>query len=984
MILISSRLNEQQKKAVLHTKSPILVVAGPGTGKTYVIVEKVKYLINKKLAKPDQILALTFTEKAAFEMEERVDKALPYGYFQMWISTFHSFADQILRDEITHIGLNPSFKLMSDAESTIFLRNNLFLFDLKYFRPLTSPNKFLEALLNHFSRLKDEDVNPEEYLKWAKKIQKSQKLSLEERKKYLELAKAYDFYQKLKVREGYFDFSDLIYYLLQLFRKRKSILGRYQKHFKYILVDEFQDTNIAQYELIKLLCPAMRSPNLTVVGDDSQAIYKFRGASVSNILNFMKDYPKGKLVTLKKNYRSIQPVLDASYDLIKYNDPDTLEAQLGISKQLLSQRKDSINNRAVEFYFAQNIQEEADYVSNEILKLIKAKKYSFSDFAILVRANNYAESFIRSLINSGIPYQFWGPAMLFRQPEVKDLISYLNVLVNLEDTMSLYRVLSMDVFNIDHKDLALLLYFARKTSLTLFNAIEIYLGLKQKKYYREDYLIYKKYTPRLNKSTEEKLLAVYEMIKKHLKRVRKDTAGQVLYYFMEDAKLLDKMVNYKSEKEEQIALNISKFFSRLKNYETEHEDASVFAVTDYIKMSMELGESPLVAQTDISLYDAVNILTVHATKGLEFPIVFLINLTEQRFPTMERREKIPIPDAMIKEILPKRDSHELEERRLFYVGLTRAKDKVYLTSSLFYAEGKRERKISRFVVETIGQKALTDSLEIDKDTKAQLSIFRFKQNEEKIIKKPRPESYYSFSQLQTFLLCPLQYKLKYILRIPEPQTGPISFGITIHSTLEEFYRRFLKNPKIGVSKILEIYKRQWIPIGYYSKSYHDKTKKDGEEMLRNYIKKLHNTNIKVLDLERNFRIKIKGVTITGKMDRVDKKEGNRIEIIDYKTGKKGSDNDLKKSLQLSIYLLAATSPHLYNKKPEDIDLTFYFLQHTEKFSIKLDANLPEIRDSVMKVIKKIQSTDFTKSSLKACNRCSYCQIYSDTYVSGAV
>ncbi len=365
---LSFKLNEQQKKAVLYTKGPLLVVAGAGTGKTFVIVEKIKHIINKKLAKPDQILALTFTEKASLEMEERVDKALPYGYFQMWISTFHSFADQILRDEIANIGLNPSFKLMSDAESIIYLRNNLFLFDLKYFRPLTSPNKFLEALLNHFSRLKDEDVSPEEYLQWAQKIQKTQKYSVEERKKYLELARSYDFYQKLKVKEGYFDFSDLIYYLLQLFRKRKSILSRYQKHFKYILVDEFQDTNIAQYELIKLLCPPLKNPNLTVVGDDSQAIYKFRGASVSNILNFMKDYPKGKLVTLKKNYRSIQPILDFSYRLIKHNDPDTLEAQLGISKKLTTQRREFITSRPIDFYFAEGVQEEADYVADEILK----------------------------------------------------------------------------------------------------------------------------------------------------------------------------------------------------------------------------------------------------------------------------------------------------------------------------------------------------------------------------------------------------------------------------------------------------------------------------------------------------------------------------------------------------------------------------------------------------------------------------------------
>ena len=310
-------LNDEQKKAVEYNQGPLLIVAGAGTGKTTVVVEKIKYLLKKKLAEPEEILALTFTEKAAFEMEERVDREIPYGYFQMWISTFHAFADQILKEEISHIGLSPGYRLMTEAETIIFLRKNLFLFNLNYFRPLGNPNKFLEALLDHFSRLRDEDISPEEYLKWVSRQRES-----EETKKNLELANAYKTYQTLKIKEGVMDFADLIYYLLQLFRERKNILKKYQEKFKFVLVDEFQDTNIAQYDLIKLLCPSKENFPLTVVGDDSQAIYKFRGASVSNIMSFMKDYTRAKQITLRNNYRSNQTILDKSYRLIKYNDPD--------------------------------------------------------------------------------------------------------------------------------------------------------------------------------------------------------------------------------------------------------------------------------------------------------------------------------------------------------------------------------------------------------------------------------------------------------------------------------------------------------------------------------------------------------------------------------------------------------------------------------------------------------------------------------------
>src|SRR3989338_4147684 len=273
----------------------------------------------------------------------------------MSISTFHAFADQILKENGYQIGLSPNFRLMTEAETLIFLKQNLFLFNLKYFRPLGNPNKFLEALLQHFSRLRDEDISPEDYLKWIK----TQKTETE---KYLELAEAYQTYQKLKIKEGLMDFADLVYYLLRLLYQRPNVLKRYQQKYPFVLVDEFQDTNIAQYQLIKFLCPTKKNLHLTIVADDSQAIYKFRGASVSNIISFMKDYKKAKQITLKKNYRSNQTILDSAYKLIKNNDPDTLEFRLGISKNLIAS-KSVIRNlqsfNSVNFYLAENVEEES-------------------------------------------------------------------------------------------------------------------------------------------------------------------------------------------------------------------------------------------------------------------------------------------------------------------------------------------------------------------------------------------------------------------------------------------------------------------------------------------------------------------------------------------------------------------------------------------------------------------------------------------------
>lgn len=949
-------INNEQKRAVTYNNGPLLIIAGAGTGKTTVIVEKIKSLIKKKLAKPEEILALTFTEKAAFEMEERVDREMPYGYFQMWISTFHSFADQVLKEEASQIGISPIYRLMTDAETIIFLRKNLFIFNLNYFRPLGNPNKFLEALLGHFSRLRDENISPEQYLQWAKK----QKI---EKEKYFELAGAYKTYQAIKIKENLFDFADLIYYLVELFKKRKNVLKKYREKFKYILVDEFQDTNIAQYDLLKLFAPPSEKPRLTIVGDDSQAIYKFRGASVSNIINFMKDYKKSKQITLVKNYRSNQTILDTAYRLIKNNDPDTLEARLGISKKLVAAKTKTSKN-AVNLSISNGVDEEADFVAREIAKL--KNQYQYSDFAILVRANNHADSFIRALSRLNIPYQFLGPATLYRQSEVKDLVAYLKVLNNPTDSISLYRVLTMKNFALDIMDLVLLSSFAKRTNLSLFQAIEAYQG-------EPGYENYQEFLPIVAKKTRDQIKVIEVMIRKHLKKVRFETAGEILFRFLEETGILSQLTKYKTEEEEKIALNIAKFFSRLKAYEADHEDASVAAVVEDIEMKMELGESPIASQTDISSYNAVNIATTHSAKGLEFGIVFLVNLTRGRFPTFARRETIPIPDALVKETLPVGDYHLEEERRLFYVGLTRAIDRVYLTVSRFYGEEKREQRISPFVIESLGEDVVKKAVSLKTEEKEQLSMFDFKKKNPPKSNKPLASHSvnFSYTQLETFVRCPLRYKYEYILKLPTPAGAAGSFGDTIHKTLQRFYQEFLKNKSVGIDKLQEIYGQSWKPIGYGSAAEERRYKTEGEKMLRNFFKKYHSKKLTIIDLEKSFKIKIApAIFVVGKIDRVDKMANGMIEIIDYKTGKKPEEKGLKKNLQLPIYALAASDRGTYGKKLSQIVLTLCYLQGPAKISLqKTEADIEKTKQRVMEIIGQIRALDF---SVPASHHCPLC------------
>ena len=320
--------------------------------------------------------------------------------------------------------------------------------------------------------------------------------------------------------------------LLKLFRTRPQILSKYQSKFKYILVDEFQDTNYAQNQLVNLL--AGKDQNLTVVADDDQAIYRWRGAAISNVIQFRKTYPKAKLVTLVQNYRSTQEILDRAYDLIQFNNPDRLEIAEKIDKKLISARK--IAGNKIEFLHADRVENEAEAVAKKIKEILEIGNLALKDFAILVRANAHADPFVRALSRHDIPYQFLGPGKLFQQPEVKDLVAYLKVLYNFTDTPSFYRLISMEFFNIPIRELVLLSNTAKRQNISLFEAAET--------------------------SQLESVKNLVGLISKHLEASRTDTAGQILYDFLQATGILQAMLDYKDPITPAQAQNISRFLPK--------------------------------------------------------------------------------------------------------------------------------------------------------------------------------------------------------------------------------------------------------------------------------------------------------------------------------------------------------------------------------------------------------------------------------------
>ncbi|MBI5619442.1 ATP-dependent helicase, partial [Candidatus Gottesmanbacteria bacterium] len=422
------------------------------------------------------------------------------------------------------------------------------------------------------------------------------------------------------------------------------------------------------------------------------------------------------------------------------------------------------------------------------------------------------------------------------------------------------------------------------------------------------------------------------------------------------------------------------FFNKLKTYEVEHEDASVPAVLDWILLSMELGESPLAGDTDWSQNDAVNILTIHSAKGLEFPVVFLVNLVSQRFPTTERREQIPIPDDLIKEVLPEGDYHLEEERRLFYVGMTRARDLLYLTAADYYGEGKREKKISPFVGEALGEETVRQADGKTAREKKQLSLLEWKKTET-IPLGPRPArtvEYLSYSQIEAFQLCPLHYKLRHILGIQSAPSPALSFGNSIHLTLKDFYQRKQQGERVNKKLLLELLDKNWLREGYTSKKYEQEMQRRGQKYLEEYFDVAFDAKSTPVVLEQPFTVPIraggKQMKIGGKIDRVDALPSGKIEIIDYKTGRVPSKREMDTSLQLSMYAIAATEVATppFQKKPEDITLSLYYFDVQQKISTtRTQEQLALEKEKIVAIAKEIETSDFRCSGNQLCSNCEY-------------
>ena len=605
-------LNPAQREAVEKTEGPVLILAGAGSGKTRVLTTRIAHLVEDKGVQDANILAITFTNKAANEMRERVEETLGYDTKDMWISTFHSCCVRILRKDINKIGYNRSFVIYDSADQVTLVKDCLKELNLsdKVFEP--------KVIISTISGAKDKLYSPQKF--------KAMHLNDNRMSK---IADIYALYQDRLKRNSALDFDDLIYKTVELFKENPDVLEFYRNRFKYIMVDEYQDTSKAQYELIKLL--AKEHQNICVVGDDDQSIYGWRGADIRNILEFERDYDDVHIVKLEQNYRSTQIILDAANTVISNN----IERK---RKKLWSEKKEG---ELIKIQLSEDEVCESDFVADMIAKISREQNRPYRDFAVLYRANAQARPVEDSLNRSQIPYNIYGGTKFYERKEIKDLVAYLRVIQNPQDDISLKRIINVP---------------RRGIGLRTIEKIEDRASLKQESMYSVliDIESNSEISTKARKSISEFVDIIGTL--RTIKEVY--PVSKLIEKVLETTGYLDELSKDKSEEAQDRIDNLKEFISIAIEFEQNSEEQDLETFLTGVALTSESSEE----EQD----DKVSLMTIHTSKGLEFPVVFLVGMEEGLFPISRAVRSMSESDIE-------------EERRLCYVGITRAKEVLYMS-----------------------------------------------------------------------------------------------------------------------------------------------------------------------------------------------------------------------------------------------------------------------------------------------------------------
>ncbi len=900
-------LDRAQRAAVTHEDGPLLVVAGAGTGKTRVITRRIAWLIATRRARPSEILALTFTDRAADEMQARVDQLVPYGYVDTAIHTFHAFGDRLIREFAFELGLPSDPRVLTRAEAVIFLRERLFQLGLDRYRPLGDPTRFLYALAGVFSRAKDEDIDPACYLAHARAIadtaaqadpagsgadrdEAAVLAAAEEAAGHLEVAQAYGRYQEMLAAEGCVDFGDQVHLALRLLREHPAARERLRHRYRYILVDEFQDTNRAQLELLALLAGARG--NLTVVGDDDQAIYAFRGAAVRNILEFRERFG-ARVVVLRRNHRSRAPILEAARRLILHNDPARLEVREGLDKRLVAVRRARRALPVRHHAFATSA-EEADFLAVEIGRRIRSGVEP-REIAVLVRANADADPVLRALNLQGIPWRFSGASGLYATPSVRRLLAFLRTVANPDSSIDLYAVAAAEPYGIGGAELARLLEAGRRTHRSLWAVLED---------------VVDRGAAAGSSSARTAVERLVTDLRAALELSAHAPAGEVLYDFLRRSGTLASLAAGGPEVGRAV-LDVARFFEIVRRQSDLLADPRVPFLAPHLRTLVDAGDDPAAASEDDR--DVVSVLTVHKAKGLEFRVVFVAGLVDGRFPMRNRREALGLPVALDASADPEPDDGLAEERRLCYVALTRARDELVLTSA-WDTGGRRRRHVSPFVAEALDlpSAALPEASRTSPDSDA---LERLRAPgvetatgfESGAGPREHAPAVVSFTQVDDYLSCPARYRYRHLLRLPTQPHHALTYGIALHEAVAAFGRSQIQGRPLSETGLLDVFSRAWSGLGFLSREHEEARRASGIGALARFRAAALRSSRRPLAVEEPFMVSLDGTRFQGRFDRVDQ-DAHGVVITDFKSSdvrdRARARERARDSLQLALYALA--------------------------------------------------------------------------------
>ncbi len=959
-------MNAAQRRAIEHGEGPLLVIAGAGTGKTRVITERIRHLFERDSSLlGENILGLTFTKKAAGEMLRRVRKTCGERADGITLTTFHAFCETILKEGA------PGRLPLEQVDHWILLRRNMRRLQLDKYRRLAEPGQFLTDFIQFFSRCQDELVSCEKYKEYAEGLaakleaerlqidEETYRERLEEVERQREIARAYSASEELLREKNAVALNGLMTEAVKLLENDAALREKLQKRFRHILVDEFQDTNIAQLRLLELMAAPPR--NIVVVGDNDQAIYRFRGASFGSFKLFLQrlaGWKEGQdstklRVLLQENYRSTPNILRVATQAISHN-----ETSADFPKKVLNASKaEGERVRVVELA---GQEEEASWVAGEIERSHRAGR-RWKDFAVLYRQHAHRDLLVEELTRRKIPFVISNLSIL-DHPLVRDVLCYLRLIAHPCDDVACARVLAAPAWGLEPPDIVRLAERARKERKAIYDVLQLPQG-------------------ELPFDTSHAALGtLLEVLGEQRKTMKRRTAREILSDLTEWLEIAQRA----SGQDRKYAQRLAEFVTEWEPKSETRQLAEFLEYLDYYQQA----NCVISLNDDDAPGDAVQLMTVHGAKGLEFPQVFVLRVNSRAFPVSDRKPLFEFPVELMKEELPEGDYHTQEERRLFYVALTRAEDRLTLTTitekkgkvPLFIEDILMEPAIKRRDVIQMAPRVMVAGGEepaASKESEAQLfpvtgpaKIFSrvAKWAETYCPEIPEPLQL-SPSSVMGYRSCPQQFLFQKLWSIEGQAKATLTFGRVVHSTIRRAMTEMKKGNLLRFAEVQRIYENEWSALGFEDDYQEQEYKKDGLEQLRTFHAAVLEALPEILEQEKGFELDLENnVVVKGRIDQINSLGRKDVEIVDYKTGKPRKESDAKKDLQLSIYAIAVTE--ILELNP--VRLVFHYLQNNERQETTRDAKqLAEAQAIVQEAAAEIRAGEFTAKPGFHCRGCSY-------------